>query len=62
MYSHAVWIPLLTAALVVWTAIVSVVIVLQRRSAAATLAWLFALAFLPVVGLVIYRLIGPLGL
>jgi len=47
---------------VVWTAIVSVVIVLQRRSAAATLAWLFALAFLPVVGLVIYRLIGPLRL
>jgi len=57
-----VWIPLLTAGLFVWVASVAVVIVLQRRSAAATLAWLLALVFLPVIGLIIYRLIGPLRL
>jgi len=57
-----VWVPLLTLGLAVWVASVSVVIILQRRSAAATVAWLFALTFLPVVGLVIYRIIGPLRL
>jgi cardiolipin synthase len=35
---------------------------MQRRSAAATLAWLLVFAFLPIVGLVLYRLIGPLRL
>ncbi|MBL9014043.1 MAG: cardiolipin synthase [Myxococcales bacterium] len=56
------WIPLLTIGLAIWVASVSVVIILQRRSATATLAWLFALIFLPVIGLVIYRIIGPLRL
>ncbi|HEY4055405.1 MAG TPA: cardiolipin synthase [Kofleriaceae bacterium] len=56
------WAPLFFAVFVVWFAIVGATIILQRRSAAATLAWLFALAFLPVVGLVVYRLIGPLRL
>jgi cardiolipin synthase A/B len=54
--------PLLTAALGIWVIAVGIVIILQRRSAAATLAWLLALIFLPVVGLLIYRLIGPLRL
>jgi cardiolipin synthase len=57
-----VWVPLVTLGLAVWVASVSVVIILQRRSAAATVAWLFALTFLPVVGLIIYRIIGPLRL
>ncbi|HUQ04736.1 MAG TPA: cardiolipin synthase [Kofleriaceae bacterium] len=52
----------LTAGLVIWGGIVSVIIVLQRRSAAATLAWLLVLAFLPVIGLIVYRFIGPLRL
>ena len=56
------WVPLLTLGLAVWVASVSVVIILQRRSAAATVAWLFALTFLPVIGLIIYRIIGPLRL
>ena len=56
------WIPLLTIGLAIWVASVAVVIILQRRSATATLAWLFALVFLPVIGLVIYRIIGPLRL
>lgn len=56
------WLPLITAAFVLWVGSVGVVIILQRRSATATLAWLLALAFLPVIGLLIYRLIGPLRL
>jgi len=57
-----VWIPLITAGLAVWAIVISIVIILQRRSAAATLAWIFALLFLPLIGIVIYRLIGPLRL
>lgn len=40
----------------------AVVIVQQRRSPAATLAWLLILVFLPAVGFILYRLIGPLRL
>ncbi len=43
----------------VWIVGMGTVIVLQRRSAAATLAWLMVLGFLPVIGFVIYRVIGP---
>jgi cardiolipin synthase len=57
-----VWLPILSIGLAIWVIGVSVIIILQRRSAAATLAWLLALAFLPVLGLIIYRLIGPLRL
>lgn len=34
-------------------------VVLQKREAAATLSWVFALAFLPVLGFVIYHFFGP---
>lgn len=34
-------------------------IVLQKREPIATLSWLLSLAFLPVVGLVIYHFLGP---
>src|SRR5678816_4466309 len=34
-------------------------IVRQRRSPASTMAWLLVLALLPIVGWVVYRLIGP---
>ncbi len=54
--------PILAALAVVWVSIAAAVILLQRRSAAATIAWLFALVFLPGVGLIIYRLVGPLRL
>lgn len=40
----------------------AVVIVQQRRSPAATIAWLLVLVFLPVAGYLIYRVIGPLRL
>src|SRR4051812_4660826 len=51
-----------TALLSVWAAIAAGVILLQRRSAAATLAWLLVFLFLPIVGRVLYRLLGPLRL
>ncbi len=45
-----------------WVVAAAVGIVLQRRSAAATMAWLLALALLPIAGLIVYRLLGPLRL
>jgi len=53
---------LITAAFAIWAVVMAVVIVLQRRSPAATIAWMMVLAFLPIVGYVVYRLIGPLRL
>jgi len=44
---------------VVWIAGMATWIALERRPAASTLAWIFALAFLPAVGIPIYLLIGP---
>ncbi|HMF42259.1 MAG TPA: cardiolipin synthase [Polyangia bacterium] len=54
----AIWTTLLTA----WVAVSAGVILLQRRSATATLAWLLVFIFLPIAGLVLYRLLGPLRL
>ena len=59
MTHHALLLSFLGA---IWFCLAGTVIILQRRSAAATLAWLFAWSFLPVVGLIAYRLIGPLRL
>jgi len=57
------WVILLvTAASTVWVVIAAGVILLQRRSATATIAWLLVFLFLPVFGLVLYRLLGPLRL
>lgn len=52
-------ITLLSIAEVAWIIVASVVLILQRRSAAATLAWIFALIFLPGIGLLLYAVIGP---
>lgn len=43
----------------VWIAAMATWIALERRPAAATLAWIFALAFLPAIGIPIYLLVGP---
>jgi len=51
-----------TLAGVVWVVFASAAILLQRRSAAATLAWLLLFVFLPIVGFLAYRLLGPLRL
>jgi cardiolipin synthase A/B len=58
---HLDW-PIVTVLATVWAFVMGVVIVLERRSAAATIAWLMVLAFLPIVGIVAYRLIGPMRL
>ena len=59
MTDHKLLWSLLEAA---WFILAASVILLQRRSAAATIAWLFVMAFLPIVGLIVYRLIGPMRL
>ncbi len=56
------WWMLYTAGAALWVAVNSVIIILQRRSAAATISWLLVLVFLPIVGIIAYRLIGPLKL
>jgi cardiolipin synthase A/B len=53
------WSAFIAGAFALWAAVMGVVIVMQRRSPAATIAWLFVLSFLPVLGWVVYRLIGP---
>lgn len=53
------WPALLVVGEVVWVVVIGTVVVLERRTAAATMAWLLALAFLPIVGFLVYRLIGP---
>jgi cardiolipin synthase A/B len=45
-----------------WVGAMGIVVVMQRRSAAATIAWLMVLTFLPILGLLVYRFIGPLRL
>ncbi len=54
--------PLISTLAAAWAIVMAIVIILERRSAAATIAWLLVLAFLPFVGLIVYRLIGPLRL
>jgi cardiolipin synthase len=56
-----VW-PMVVALGTVWGLLSAVVILLQRRSPAATIAWLLVLVLLPGVGLVLYRIVGPLRL
>ncbi|MDE2398830.1 MAG: PLDc N-terminal domain-containing protein, partial [Burkholderiales bacterium] len=46
-----------------WSALIIVqtlYVVMQRRSPVATLGWIIALNLLPVVGLVGYRIFGPM--
>lgn len=47
---------------VVWFLGNAIVIIMQRRPAASTIAWLMVLVFLPVIGFLVYLLIGPLRL
>lgn len=44
---------------VLWVVGLSTWIILERRSPTATLAWVFALAWFPVLGIPVYLLIGP---
>jgi cardiolipin synthase A/B len=50
---------LLLIAEILWVGGLCAWIVMERRSPQATLAWIFALAWLPYVGIFLYFLIGP---
>lgn len=56
------WWVVYTAGGTVWVIFNAILLLLQRRSAASTIPWLLVLVFLPVIGLLAYRLIGPLKL
>jgi cardiolipin synthase len=49
----------LTIVEVSWVVAISLTIILERRSPVATLAWIVALAWLPIVGLLVYYFLGP---
>ena len=50
---------MMVIAQMLWVSGLCVWIVMERRSPQATLAWIFALAWLPYVGIVVYLLVGP---
>jgi cardiolipin synthase len=52
------WTAITIALFAAHIAAISVVVLLERRQPAATLAWLLTLIFLPVIGLMVYLLIG----
>jgi len=53
------WWTILTFVEVSWVVLISLTIILERRSPVATLAWIGALAWLPLLGFVIYYFFGP---
>lgn len=44
---------------VAWVGSMTVFLILERRSPTATLAWILALAVLPIIGALIYLVLGP---
>ena len=55
---HPVW-TTLGLIEVLYVLVLSAWIILQRRAPAATLAWIFGLALVPVGGLLVYHFLGP---
>ncbi|MBL4636956.1 MAG: PLDc N-terminal domain-containing protein, partial [Kofleriaceae bacterium] len=53
------WYALALYALAGWTVIISIYIVSERRSPAATIAWVLSLSFLPIIGFAVYFFLGP---
>lgn len=53
------WSVVLPIAEIAWILGTAVFIVLERRSPTATLAWIMLIAALPLIGFVIYLLVGP---
>lgn len=49
---------LLSLAWLLWIVLLGIGLILERRSPAATLAWLLALLFMPYFGFLVYLLIG----
>ena len=56
------WTAAIGALFLVSAVVMAVVIVQQRRTPAATIAWLFVLVMVPVGGWLVYRFLGPLRL
>src|SRR6476659_6543924 len=50
---------LLAALWVVYAVCLAIWVVMQKRDPAATLAWLFALVFLPYLGFLVFYVFGP---
>ncbi|MEP7011516.1 MAG: cardiolipin synthase [Acidobacteriota bacterium] len=44
---------------ILWVFGIGLWIVLEKRSPVSTLAWVFGMAFLPIIGFVVYLLLGP---
>jgi cardiolipin synthase len=53
------WTTILPVLEMTWVIVVAVGLVLDRRSPAATLAWIGILAWLPLVGILVYYFFGP---
>jgi len=53
------WWTIATIAEVVWIVVMGTGIVLERRSPAATIAWIVLLAWLPLLGVAVYFFFGP---
>ena len=49
----------LTPLEILWVAVAAIYMIMQRRSSQATLAWIFVLAFTPLVGVLLYFFFGP---
>jgi cardiolipin synthase A/B len=53
------WPTILAIVELVWVVLAAIWILLEKRTPTATLAWIFGLAFLPVVGVFVYMFLGP---
>nr|WP_246505771.1 cardiolipin synthase [Coralloluteibacterium stylophorae] len=53
------WLPLVSIGWAIHILLLSIWIVLQKRDPVATLSWILGLALLPVLGFVVFYLIGP---
>ena len=53
------WSPILSIVIFVWIVAISGWILLERRSPAATIAWILALSLMPGIGIFIYLFLGP---
>ncbi len=53
------WWTIATIAEVAWIVVMALGIILERRSPVATVAWIFLLAWLPLLGVAVYFFLGP---
>ena len=53
------WWIVATVAEATWVIGITMWILFERRSPMATIAWILALALLPIIGIIVYYLIGP---